>query len=128
MVLYCTGIVLPSGSAWWAAMKTVVTPGALDTKGADYEFLVRSIRSYGANALTVDFGVLGDPPFIPDVTNADVARAGGVELSALRESKNKTLAMRVMAEGVSRILSRLHEEGRLDGVCGMGGSGGMAIL
>ena len=42
-------------------MKTVVTAGALDTKGADYEFLVRSVRSHGVNALTVDFGVLGDP-------------------------------------------------------------------
>jgi uncharacterized protein (UPF0261 family) len=109
-------------------MKTVVTPGALDTKGADYEFLLRSVRSHGVNALTVDFGVLGDPPFIPDVTNAEVARAGGVELSALRQSKDKTLAMRVMAEGLSRILSRLHQERRLDGVCGMGGSGGTTIL
>jgi uncharacterized protein (UPF0261 family) len=109
-------------------MKTVVTPGALDTKGADYEFLVRSIRSHGVNALTVDFGVLGDPPFIPDVTNAEVARAAGVELSALRQSKDKTRAMRAMADGLSRILSRLYQEGRLDGVCGMGGSGGTTIL
>src|SRR2546430_15286092 len=102
----CTGIDL----AGRAAMKTVVIAGALDTKGADYDFLVRSVRSYGVNALTVDFGVLGDPPFIPDVTNAEVARAGGVELSALRQLKDKTLAMRVMSEGLSRILSRLHEE------------------
>ena len=109
-------------------MKTVVTPGAFDTKGADYEFLVQSVRSHGVNAITIDFGVLGDPPFIPDVTNAEVARAGGVELSILRQSKDKTLAMRVMAAGLSRILSRLHEEGRLDGVCGMGGSGGTTIL
>jgi uncharacterized protein (UPF0261 family) len=109
-------------------MKTVVTPGALDTKGADYDFLVRGIRSHGVNALTVDFGVLGDPPFTPDVTNAEVARAAGVELSALRQSKDKTLAMRAMAEGLSRILWRLYEEGRLDGVCGMGGSGGTTIL
>ena len=109
-------------------MKTVVVAGALDTKGADYDFLVRNVRSYSLNTLLVDFGVLGDPPVRPDVTNAEVARAGGVELSALRESKDKTLAMRVMAEGLSRILSRLHEEGRLDGVCGMGGSGGTSIL
>ena len=109
-------------------MKTVVTAGALDTKGADYEFLVRSVRSHGVNVLTVDFGVLGDPPFIPDVTNAEVARAGGVELGALRQAKDKSLAMRVMAEGLSCILSRLREEGRLDGVCGMDGSGGTTIL
>jgi uncharacterized protein (UPF0261 family) len=109
-------------------MKTVVTAGALDTKGADYEFLVRNLRAHGLNTLTVDFGVLGDPLFHPDVTSAEVARAGGVELNALRESKDKTLAMRVMSDGLSRIFSRLHEEGRLDGVCGMGGTGGTAIL
>jgi uncharacterized protein (UPF0261 family) len=109
-------------------MKTVVTPGALDTKAADYEFLAQRIRSHGVNALTVDFGVLGDPPFVPDVTNVEVARAGGVELNSLRQSKDKTRAMRVMADGLARILSRLHEERRLDGVCGMGGTGGTTIL
>jgi uncharacterized protein (UPF0261 family) len=109
-------------------MKSVVAAGALDTKGADYEFLVERLRAHGVNALTVDFGVLGDPPFVPDVTNAEIARAGGVEISTLRESKDKTLAMRVMAEGLPRILSRLRDEGRLDGVCGMGGSGGTTIL
>ena len=109
-------------------MKTVVTPGAFDTKGADYEFLARSIRSHGVHALTVDFGVLGDPAFLPDITSVEVARAGGAELSSLRQSKDKTLAMRVMADGLACILSRLHAERRLDGVCGMGGSGGTTIL
>ena len=109
-------------------MKTVVVAGAFDTKGADYEFLVDRIRSYGLNVLTVDFGVMGDPPFLPDVTNAEVARAGGADLDALRQSKDKTRAMRAMAEGLPRILSRLRDEARLDGVCGMGGSGGATIL
>jgi uncharacterized protein (UPF0261 family) len=109
-------------------MKTVVTPGALDTKGADYEFLARNIESHGVSTLTVDFGVMGDPPFIPDVTNVEVAWEAGVELESLRQSKDKTRAMRVMADGLSRILSRLHEERRLDGVCGMGGSSGTTIL
>lgn len=109
-------------------MKTVVAAGALDTKGADYKFLVERLRSHGVNALTVDFGVMGDPPFVPDVTNAEVARASGVDLTTLRQSKDKSLAMRAMAEGLPRVLSRLLDEGRLDGVCGMGGSGGTAIL
>src|SRR5262249_9989383 len=109
-------------------MKTVVVAGAFDTKGADYEFLVERLRSCGVHVLTVDFGVLGDPPFLPDVTNGEVARAGGAELRALRQTKDKTLAMRTMAEGLARVLSRLREEGRLDGICGMGGSGGATIL
>jgi uncharacterized protein (UPF0261 family) len=78
--------------------------------------------------LTIDFGVLGDPAFTPDVTSAEVAQAAGVELSSLRQSKDKTRAMRVMAAGLSRILSGLYQDRRLDGVCGMGGSGGTAIL
>jgi uncharacterized protein (UPF0261 family) len=109
-------------------MNTVVVAGAFDTKGADYEFLVERLRSCGVTVLTVDFGVLGDPPFVPDVTNVEVARAGGAELSALRESKDKTVAMRAMTEGLPRVLSRLRNEGRLDGACGMGGSGGTTIL
>jgi uncharacterized protein (UPF0261 family) len=109
-------------------MKTVVTPGAFDTKGPDYEFLVRCLHLRGVKALTVDFGVLADPTFTPDVTSAEVAHAAEESLTSLREAKDKTRAMRAMALGLSRILSRLHEEGRLDGVCGMGGSGGTAIL
>ncbi len=109
-------------------MKTVVAAGAFDTKGADYRFLVDRLRSYGVNALTVDFGVMGEPPFVPDVTSAEVARASGVDLNTLRQSKDKALAMRVMAEGLPRVFSLLREQGRLDGVCGMGGSGGTAIL
>lgn len=109
-------------------MKTVVAAGALDTKGPDYKFLIERLRSHAVNALTVDFGVMGDPPFVPDVTNEEVAHASGVKLATLRQSKDKALAMRVMAEGLPRVFSRLREEGRLDGVCGMGGSGSTAIL
>lgn len=109
-------------------MKTVVAPGALDTKGTDYDFLVRQVQSHGVNTLTIDFGVLGDPPFPPDIASAEVAQAGGAELQTLRESKDKTRSMRVMSDGLARILARLHREGRLDGVCGMGGSSGTAIL
>src|SRR5690348_2526335 len=109
-------------------MKTVVAAGAFDTKGADYQFLIERLRSHEVNVLTVDFGVIGDPPFVPDVPSAEVARAGGADLTRLRQSNDKAGAMRVMAEGLPHVLSRLHEDGRLDGVCGMGGSGGTAIL
>src|SRR5260370_31361784 len=104
-------------------MKTIVAAGAFDTKGADYEFLVERLRSSGVNVLTVDFGVLGDPPFVPDVTNAEVAQAGGAELSAPRESKDKTPTMTAMAGGLPRVLSRFPDERRFGRVCGNGGTG-----
>ena len=109
-------------------MKTVCTPGAFDTKGADYTFLVERLRESGVNALTIDFGVLGDPPFRPDVSSDEVARAGGGELSALRRSRDKANAMRVMSAGLARVVARLRDERRFDGLCGLGGSSGTAIL
>jgi uncharacterized protein (UPF0261 family) len=109
-------------------MKTVGTPGAFDTKGPDYKYLVDAIRSYGVGVLTIDFGVLGAPSFTPDISSAEVARAGGASIDVLRESGDKTRAMRVMADGLARTLLRLYEEGRLHGVCGMGGTGGTTIL
>lgn len=109
-------------------MRTVGTPGAFDTKGPDYEYLVDAIRSHGVGVLTIDFGVLGAPSFTPDISSAEVARAGGADLDGLRAAGDKTRAMRVMADGLARTLLRLHEEGRLHGVCGMGGTGGTTIL
>ncbi len=109
-------------------MRTVATPGAFDTKGPDYGYLVDAIRSYGVRALTIDFGVLGAPTLTPDISSAEIARAGGADIDALRESGDKTRAMRVMSDGLARILLRLYEEGRVHGVCGMGGTGGTTIL
>lgn len=109
-------------------MKTVALAGALDTKGRDYEYLAAAVRSHEVGVLTIDFGVLGAPSFTPDVSSAEVALAGGADIEDLRKSGDKTWAMRVMADGLTRTLRRLYEEGRLDGVCGMGGTGGTTIL
>lgn len=109
-------------------MKVVALPGAMDTKGRDYEYLAAAVRSHGVGVLTIDFGVLGAPSFPPDISSAEVARAGGADIQNLRESADKTRAMRVMTDGLTRTLRRLYEEGRLDGVCGMGGTGGTTIL
>ena len=75
----------------------------------------------------MDFGVLGDPPFPPDVTNDEVARAGGGSIAALRASKDKAEAMRVMTAGLAKIVSDLYAAGRLDGILGMAGSGGTSL-
>ncbi len=107
--------------------KTVVIVGALDTKGEEFRFVRDLIRARGLETLVVDFGVLGDPPFPPDVTNEEVARAGGGSIAGLRASKDKAEAMRVMAAGLAKVVSDLHAAGRLDGILGMAGSGGTSL-
>jgi uncharacterized protein (UPF0261 family) len=107
--------------------KTVVIVGALDTKGHEFAFVKELIEKQGAQTLVVDFGVLGEPTFQPDIGRAEVARAGGGDLAQLKDGEHKDLAMRTMAAGLAEIVRRLYEEGRLDGILGMGGSGGTSI-
>jgi uncharacterized protein (UPF0261 family) len=108
-------------------IKPVVIVGALDTKGEEVKFARDLIQMRDLETIVVDFGVLGEPTFMPDISADTVARAGGATLDELRKSKDKTRSMRVMAEGLSRIVADLFEQGRLGGILGMAGSGGTSI-
>lgn len=106
---------------------TVVIVGALDTKGAEFAFVKTLIEKSGLRTLVVDFGVMGAPAFAPDVTSAEVAAAGGGDLVTLASGGHKDAAMRVMAVGLAAVVRRLFDAGELDGILGMGGSGGTSI-
>lgn len=108
--------------------KTVVIVGALDTKGEEFAFIKDLIEKAGVNTLVVDFGVMGEPALKPDITRQEVAQAGGGDLSYLASGDHKDQAMKVMANGLAQVVRRLYfDEGRLDGIIGMGGSGGTSI-
>lgn len=100
--------------------KTVVIAGALDTKGADFAYLKELIEREGVNTLVVDFGVMGEPAFPPDITRAEVAKAGGGDIAYLATGEHKDEAMRIMAEGLAVVVRRLYDEGKLDGIISMG--------
>lgn len=106
---------------------TVVLAGALDTKGADFAFVKELIEGAGLATLVVDFGVMGKPALAADVTREEVCAAGGGDLAHLASGGHKDEAMAAMARGLAAVVSRLHGEGRLDGIIGMGGSGGTSL-
>jgi len=107
--------------------KTVVLAGALDTKGAEFAFVKGLIETQGMATLVVDFGVLGEPAFAPDIDRAAIAGAGGGDLEQLRSGDYKDQAMRTMATGLAVIVRQLYDQGRLDGILSMGGTGGTSI-
>jgi uncharacterized protein (UPF0261 family) len=107
--------------------KTVVIVGALDTKGQEFAFVKDLIEKEGVETLVVDFGVMGEPYFEPDVSREEVAKAGGKELSYLATGERKDEAMETMAAGLEKVVTRLYDEGKVDGIFGMGGSGGTSI-
>jgi uncharacterized protein (UPF0261 family) len=99
----------------------------MDTKGEEFAFVKELIEEQGLQALVVDFGVMGEPGLEPDVTRQEVAEAAGGDLAYLASGKHKDQAMETMAAGLAVVVRKLHEEGRLDGIISMGGSGGTSI-
>jgi uncharacterized protein (UPF0261 family) len=105
----------------------VVIVGTLDTKGEEVGFVRDVIEAQGVAVHVVDAGVVGDPEFEPDTTAETVAEAGGTTLESLREASDRGAAVEAMGEGAAAVARRLHEEGVLDGVLGLGGSGNTSI-
>jgi uncharacterized protein (UPF0261 family) len=105
----------------------VVIVGTLDTKGAEIGFARDVIEAQGVETHLVDVGVLDDPSTTPETPASEVARAGGTTLEELREKQDRGPAMEAMGEGARIVAERLHEEGELDGVLGLGGSGNTSI-
>jgi uncharacterized protein (UPF0261 family) len=105
----------------------VVIVGTLDTKGAEIGFARDVIEAQGVETHLVDVGVLDDPSVTPETPASEVASAGGTTLDELRESRDRGAAMEAMGEGARAVAERLHEEGELDGILGLGGSGNTSI-
>jgi uncharacterized protein (UPF0261 family) len=109
-------------------MATVALLGTLDTKGHEYEFLRERVREQGVDVLLLDAGVLGEPLTTPDIGRDEVAAAGGAKVAALVAGNDRGAAIDAMARGAAVVVARLHAEGRLDGILGLGGSGNSTII
>lgn len=109
-------------------MATVVLAGTLDTKGHEYAYVRDTLRELEVDVVLVDAGVLGAPLTEPDIPREAVAAAGGARLAELVAAADRGSAIEVMARGLSEVVRQLHEEGRLDAILGLGGSGGSSLI
>ena len=105
----------------------VLIVGTLDTKGVEVAFVRDLLRRGGVECLVLDAGVLGTPAYEGDVTRQEVFAAAGTTLAAVRSAGDRGKAITVAARGVALLCRRLHAEGRIDGVLGLGGSAGTTI-
>ena len=109
--------------------KTICILGAFDTKGEDHAFLREEILKLGNDVLAVNIGVLASTELFPvDIEAKDVIQAGGFDLEEIRTRKDKAEAMKAFDQGAPRLIRQLYEQGRFDGIIGLGGSGGSAII
>ena len=108
-------------------MSTIAVMGALDTKGAELQFLKEQIRGARPPRAGDRRRRPGRAAFAPAVTRQEVAAAAGVELSSLVEAADRGGAVSAMAKGAREIAIGLHQRGQLDAIIAMGGGAGTSI-
>ncbi len=101
--------------------------GTLDTKGEEVQFLRDHLRSLGFEVVVIDVGILGAPPFMPDITHEEIASRGGNSLEALVSGGDRGKAVMTMQLGLAAWLRERHRQKPLAGVLAVGGSGGTSI-
>jgi uncharacterized protein (UPF0261 family) len=107
--------------------KTIIILATLDTKGIESQYMREQIEKFGESALVVDVGVVGEPAARPDITRQEVAEAGGIPLNELLKDPDREVAAPVMADGATKIVSQLVNEGKVHGIVSMGGTQGTTL-
>ena len=109
-------------------MATVVLLGTLDTKGIEYEYLRKRVQALGCEVILIDAGIKGSPLTQPDVTREEVAKAVHADVAQLAAAGDRGVAVETMANGATAIVLDLYAKGRLQGILGLGGSGGSSLV
>ena len=107
--------------------KTIIILATLDTKGIEAQYVREHIEKLGEVALVVDVGVVGQPATKADITRQEVAEAGGTPLITLLENPDREVAAPIMADGATKIITKLVEEGKVHGIVSMGGTQGTTL-
>lgn len=108
-------------------MKTIAIAGTFDTKGKEYLYVKELIESLGLSTLTIHTGVF-ESTFEPDVSNKEVAQAAGWDINDIVSKKDRALATEVLSEGMEKLVPKLYEQGKFDGIISFGGSGGTSLV
>jgi len=106
----------------------IVILGTLDTKGDKIAYIKQLLEARGAKTLVIDGGVLGTPLFEADIPREEVIRSTGRSLEEIGSLGEEAEAIRVMAEGASRIVADLYSSGELEGIIGVGGTMGTSLF
>ena len=107
--------------------KQLLIIATLDTKGKETAFIKDCVQGLGVHPVLMDVGTQGAPLTPPDITCEEVVSAAGYRMADLAQ-KDRSAAVKAVQEGGAILATRLYTEGKLDGVFGMGGGTGTAIV
>ena len=106
---------------------SVLLIGTLDTKGTEFAYVRDRLRAAGVPVLVADAGVLGPPAFEPDISREAVFAAAGANHAQVKAAGDRGKAVELAAAGAAKLAADLHQQGKVSGVLGLGGSAGTTI-
>jgi uncharacterized protein (UPF0261 family) len=104
--------------------KSVLVISTLDTKGQETLYLKDKLSALGLIPILMDISGRGSDIAAIDIPAHRVAEAGGGSFEEIQASRDRTRVTNIMMAGGSRIARDLLQDGKLNGVIGMGGSTG----
>ena len=107
--------------------KVIAILATMDTKGAESEFIRNQIEILGGKAILIDVGVVGKVKVSVDISNDEVARAGGGSMEDILKNPTRQDATPFLVAGAKKILNEKVVEGKVDGMIALGGSQGTTL-
>ncbi len=106
------------------ADKTILLIGTYDTKEPEMRFIEKVIREQGANVLSMDVSVLGNPQSETHISKHDVASAAGMSIDDVIAEGDENKAFQAMSRGAASLVSTEFNSGRFDAMLAIGGTMG----
>jgi uncharacterized protein (UPF0261 family) len=107
--------------------KKILLIGTLDTKGREVDYLRQKVREKGCDVVVMDVGTLGEPLCRPDISQEEVAYAGGENFSHMKSKGSRSYSVEVITRGAINKTIELYSQEQLAGVLAIGGGTGTAI-
>lgn len=108
-------------------MKTLAIVGTFDTKGKELSYVKEIVEELGLKTFTINTGVF-ESEFKVDVTNQEVVAEVGENISDIVKKHDRGYATEVLSRSIEKIIPRLYNEGKFDGIISFGGTGGTSIV
>ena len=105
----------------------IAVVGTLDSKGHEHAFVADQIKANGHTPVLIDLGSGAEPQVRPDFTRYDVAASNNTDLQALIDRQDRGECVVAMSKAAPLFVSKLAEEGEIDGIISLGGGGGTAL-
>ncbi|MFT5882885.1 MAG: hypothetical protein ACI9FG_001393 [Crocinitomicaceae bacterium] len=105
----------------------IAVVGTLDSKGHEHAFVAAQIKANGHTPILIDLGTGADPQITPDHSRFEVAAVNGTDLQSLIDRQDRGECVVAMSKAAPLFISKLAEEGKIDGIISLGGGGGTAL-